>query len=140
MLSALLIHGVPIECINQAAVQYFVPAKVIIAVLQTEGGRPGLASPNRNGTVDYGPMQINSAWIKQIAPYGYTDHQVQDDPCTNVKEGAWILSQAMAHSSAQPYWQGVSNYHSYTPVYNQTYQRQIKSRYVVLTRALGEAV
>src|SRR6478609_4211666 len=50
MPSALVIHGVPIECINQAAVTYFVPAKIIIAVLATERGKVGMAKPNSNGT------------------------------------------------------------------------------------------
>ena len=53
MLSALLINGVPIECINQAAVTYYVPAKVILSVMAVEGGRVGMAKRNTNGTYDY---------------------------------------------------------------------------------------
>lgn len=76
MLSALLIHGVPVECINRAAITYYVPAKVIVSVLETEGGAPGLAKSNKNGTVDFGPMQINSTWLARIAPFGYTAEQL----------------------------------------------------------------
>ncbi len=72
MASALLIHGVPIECINQAAVTYYVPAKVIISVIATEGGNVGLARQNKNGTYDYGPMQVNSSWLATMKKYGYT--------------------------------------------------------------------
>ncbi len=72
MVSALVIHGVPIECINEAAVTYSVPASLIISVLSVEGGEVGMASPNSNGTFDYGPMQINTIWLDKIRPYGIT--------------------------------------------------------------------
>jgi len=85
MISALEIHGVPIECINQAATTYHVPATLILAVLAVENGANGSASPNRNGTFDFGPMQINSIWLSQIRLYGYTQHQLQYDPCVNVR-------------------------------------------------------
>lgn len=126
MLSALVIHGVPIECINLAAVTYYVPAKTIISVLVTEGGQVGMALPNKNGTFDYGPMQINSIWLLKIAAYGYTQKQIQYDPCINVIVGAWILSREIAHSP--DYWQGVGNYHSHTFLLNQHYQELVKIR------------
>lgn len=63
MISALLIHGIPIECINRAAITYVVPAKVILSVLATENGKVGTARPNKNGSYDLGPMQINSGWL-----------------------------------------------------------------------------
>lgn len=135
MLSSLLINGVPIECINQAAITYFVPAKVIISVLKTEGGRVGLAKPNKNGTIDYGPMQINSIWLKKIAPFGYTQQQIQYDPCVNVMVGTWILSREIA--SAQNYWQGIANYHSHTIKFNQSYQQKVRYRYSKLQQVLG---
>ncbi len=62
MISALQVHDVPIECINQAAITYHVPATLILSVLAIENGTAGLASLNKNGTIDYGPMQINSIW------------------------------------------------------------------------------
>ena len=96
MISALLIHGVPIECINRAAITYFVPAKVIISVLETENGKNGQAKPNKNGTIDYGVMQINSVWLKKIEHYGYNAKMIQYNPCANVAVGTWILSQRIA--------------------------------------------
>jgi hypothetical protein len=86
-MSALLIHGVPIECINKAAITYFVRASIIISVLNTESGKPGMANINKNGTVDYGPMQVNSIWLPKVEPYGYTVQKLQFDPCSNVMIG-----------------------------------------------------
>lgn len=53
---SLLIHDVPIECINQAATAYHVPATMIIAILKTEGGKNGEAGKNKDGSYDYGSM------------------------------------------------------------------------------------
>ena len=129
MISALEIHGVPVECINQAAIAYHVPATLILSVLAVEGGAVGLASANKNGTVDYGPMQINSIWLSKIRLYGYTQHQLQYDPCVNVKVGAWILSQNIANAATT--WRGVGSYHSHTAILNQQYQTKVSEVYDV---------
>lgn len=134
-MSALLIGGVPIECINQAAVEYYVPATLIISVLTTEGGKVGSASPNINGTYDYGPMQINTVWLKKVEAYGYSREQIQWDPCINVQVGAWILSQAIADGGN--FWDGVGNYHSHTFDKNATYQYKVKEYYMYLTHYLN---
>lgn len=141
MPSALLIHGVPVECINQAAVTYYVPAQVIISVLHTEGGKVGMASPNKNGTYDYGPMQINSIWLPKIAPYGYTRAQIQYDPCINVMVGAWILSNKITETLADAgggYWKGVAGYHSRTPNLNERYKTKVITHYKQLAEMLAK--
>ncbi len=135
MLSSLIIQSVPITCINRAAIIYSVPATVIISVLKTEGGQVGLASLNKNGTVDYGPMQVNSVFLKQIAPYGYTQQQIQYNPCINLMVGVWILSREIANGKS--YWQGVANYHSHTETLNQSYQQQVWYHYRKLQHTLG---
>ncbi|MEN9471803.1 MAG: Soluble lytic murein transglycosylase and related regulatory protein [Pseudomonadota bacterium] len=135
MISALEIHGVPVECINQAAIAYHVPATLILSVLAVEGGAVGLASANKNGTVDYGPMQINSIWLSKIRLYGYTQHQLQYDPCVNVKVGAWILSQNIANAATT--WRGVGSYHSHTAILNQQYQTKVSEVYQLLANYLS---
>jgi len=138
MISALLVHGVPIECINQAAVNYHVPAALIISILGVEGGRVGMAKPNTNGTYDYGPMQINSIWLTKIKPYGYTVEKVQYDPCVNVMVGTWILGTNIANSP--DFWRGVGGYHSYTIPLNQAYQYKVWNYYQLLSRYLSHPV
>ncbi len=109
----------------------YVPATLIIAVLSTEGGKNGDAIPNTNGTFDYGPMQINSIWLKKIAKYGYTKEMIQYNPCINVSVGAWILGQAIADGGSL--WNGIGNYHSHTLYQNITYQYKVKEYYLYLT-------
>lgn len=122
-MSALIIHDVPIECINRAALMYHVPARLILAVLVTEGGRVGSAIQNKNGSVDYGPMQINSCWLPLLQTYGYTQQQVQYDPCVNVQVGTWILSKNIAQSATL--WRGVGNYNSKKLNLNIRYQNKV---------------
>lgn len=136
MLSALEVHGVPIECINQAAITYRVPATLILSVLAIENGRAGSASPNRNGTFDYGPMQINSIWLSKIRRYGYTQQQLQYDPCVNVKVGTWILSQHIANDTSN-LWRGVGDYHSHTARLNHNYQIKVSEVYRLLASYLS---
>lgn len=135
MPSALIIHGVPVECINLAAVAYHVPAQLIISVLSVEGGEVGMASPNSNGTYDYGPMQINSIWVDKLRPFGVTRHELQYDPCINVMVGAWILGTNIADSP--DLWQGVGGYHSYRPLLNEKYQTKVWHVYDLLSRYLS---
>lgn len=134
MPSALIINGVPIECVNQAAVVYHVPATLILSILGTEGGKVGSATPNTNGTFDYGPMQINTIWLEKLRPYGITQYQLQYDPCINVSVGAWILSTRIA--SSKELWQGVASYHSYCLPENMRYRTKVCSIYKLLTDSL----
>lgn len=130
----LVINDVPISCINQAAIEYRVPATLIISVLKTENGRNGMANKNENGTYDYGPMQINSSWIPRIKPYGFTQQDLQYNPCANVQVGAWILSTNIANDGAL--WSGVGDYHSHTATLNHTYNTRVKNSYTVINNYL----
>ena len=127
----ILINDVPLQCINQAAIAYHVPAKLILAVMKKEGGKNGLAVKNTNGTYDYGVMQINSIWVHKIAAYGYTAQDLQYNPCKNVMVGTWILSKGLAEKG--PAWNSVANYHSHTPRYNQIYRDKLLKTYQNIT-------
>ena len=118
-----LINDVPISCIHQAAVAYQVPAKLIISVLKTENGRVGMANKNKNGTYDYGPMQINSVWLVTINKYGYTAHDIQYNACDNVNVGTWILAQKI--DGEDQVWRGVGDYHSGTLSINDRYVSKV---------------
>jgi soluble lytic murein transglycosylase-like protein len=130
-------HEVPLVCINQAAVQYHVPATVILSVIKTENGRNGIAVKNKNGTYDLGVMQINSSWLMNLKNKGITAEQVKSDPCTNVSVGTWILAQGIANGEG---WQGVGNYNSYTKKYNQIYREKVRNTYSNYTAVLERNV
>ena len=123
----MVFHGVPLDCINMAAVRYHVPATLITSIIKTEAGKNGISVKNKNGTYDLGVMQINSSWLKQLEASGVTAKAVQYDPCVNVTIGTWILAQGIANGEG---WQGVGNYHSYTPKHNQVYREKVRNTYI----------
>lgn len=127
MLSALLVNGVPIECINHAAIAYHVPATLITSILLTEGGKVGSATPNKNGSYDYGPMQINTIWLNKLHEFGITQDDIQYNPCINVWVGTWILSQRIADATNLSY--GVGSYNSYSPPQNYRYRTKVSGVY-----------
>jgi len=123
----ILINDVPVDCINHAASVYHVPASLILSIMKKENGKNGLARPNKNGTVDYGVMQINSIWLSKLSQYGYTKEDLQFDGCKNIEAGTWILAQELAKGKTA--WQGIGNYHSHTMKYNQRYQASVKAHF-----------
>ncbi len=123
----MIFHDVPLTCINESAIQYHVPATMILSVIKTENGRNGLRVKNINGTYDLGVMQINTSWLPTLQKKGITEEQVRSNPCVNVHVGTWILAQGIANSEG---WKGVGNYHSYTPKHNTVYREKIKKEYI----------
>lgn len=81
-----------LACLEQAAVRYQVPERLLWGIISKEGGKPGTASRNKNGTYDYGPAQVNSSWLPQLESYGITAQSLTWDYCINVNVAAWILS------------------------------------------------
>jgi len=130
----MLINGVPINCITQAAIQYKIPTTIIVSVLKTENGKIGTANKNKNGTIDYGPMQINSIWLKKIKKFGYSAHDLQYNPCINVNVGTWILAQKIAKHKAV--WLGVGDYHSHSYYKNLKYRYKVSIYYDLIKQAL----
>lgn len=131
----MMMNEVPVDCINQAAISYHIPAVLILSVIKKENGRNGQAVKNKNGTYDYGIMQINDIWLPKIAPYGYTKKDIQYNACKNVLVGSWILSQGIAEG--KNVWTGIGNYYSHTPANHQIYQRDIDKNYQKIRFALN---
>lgn len=130
----MFVSDVPLHCINEAAQEYKVPAKLIISVLNVERGKVGIANHNKNGTYDLGPMQINTSWWPKLYQYGVTPKEVLYDACINVKVGTWILAKAIL--SNRNLMVGIGNYHSHTFSLNQYYAMQVKISYTKVQKYL----
>ena len=116
-------------CIYAAASVYHEPPAVLVILLNVEGGTLGAVSHNTNGTVDIGPMQVNQLWIPKLAQHWRADPQatyeaLRDNFCANVEAGAWILRQGLDRASGD-FWGGVAYYHSFDPVYQDSYLRSV---------------
>jgi hypothetical protein len=123
--NATMIRG----CIEAAAQAYRVPPAILVILLNVEGGSLGAVSPNTNGTVDIGPMQVNEIWLPGIAAHWGTSQRVaflalRDSFCANVEAGTWILRQGLDEAKGD-FWEGVAYYHSHDPLHKQTYLRAV---------------
>ena len=120
-----------VRCIEASASVYEIPPAVIVILLNVEGGSLGAVSPNTNGTVDIGPMQVNTIWVPQVAQHwnatlDATYRALRDDFCANVEAGSWILRQALDEAHGD-FWGGVGFYHSHDPAYRTDYLRKVLS-------------
>ncbi len=113
-----------------AAQTYSVPPAVLVGIYQVEGGKPGQAVGNTNGTYDLGPMQINTIWVPELADkWGVSNNTalqwVKNDPCTNMGVAAWILRGHMDRTGNLS--TAIAHYHSKTPKFGGPYKGKVIS-------------
>ena len=84
-------------CFEQAGQKYNVDPDLLKAIATQESSlNPNATNDNKNkhGVVvsrDYGLMQFNSSWFKQLAKFQVNKDTVME-PCFNVHLGAWVLA------------------------------------------------
>lgn len=116
-------------CSISAAVKYEVPANIVLAVAEKEGGKPGQWVKNTNGTHDVGPMQFNTLYLGDLAKYGITANDVAAAGCYSFDLAAWRLRQHIRKDQGD-LWTRAANYHSRTPQYNAVYRADLMRRAV----------
>ena len=108
-------------CYDQAATEYSVPSVLLEALASLESkGKADSIGWNRNGSYDYGLMQINSSWYRVL---GKDRWSRLSDPCFNITTGAWILRRCIDQYGYN--WKGIGCYHSRTPSKRDHYARQV---------------
>jgi hypothetical protein len=80
-----------IVCSISAAVEYKIPANIMLAVAEKEGGQPGQWALNNNGTYDIGPMQFNTRYLTDLAEHGISRDHVAVPGCYPYQLAAWRL-------------------------------------------------
>jgi len=128
-------------CITAAAKLYALPPAVLVILLNVEGGSLGRVSPDTNGTVDIGPIQVNEIWLPEVAAHWNATiadayKALRDNFCANVEAGAWILRRGLDEARGD-FWEGVGYYHSHTPEHKTRYLRDVL-RQVLRLRTLVE--
>jgi len=114
-------------CSIAASVKYQVPADILLAVAEQEGGRPGLWVPNTNGTFDVGSMQFNTAYLADLRKYGITAADVAKPGCFSYLLAAQRLQGHLRYDTGDK-WTRAANYHSRTPKYNAPYRAALIRR------------
>lgn len=118
-----------VNCAISAAAKYRVPANVVLAITEKEGGKLGQSKSNRNGAHDIGPMQFNTAYLNDLARYEITANDVAVAGCYSYDLAAWRLRQHI-HTDTGDLWTRAANYHSRSQQYNQAYRTDLIRRAV----------
>ncbi|WP_082103001.1 lytic transglycosylase domain-containing protein [Robbsia andropogonis] len=115
------------DCLVEAAHIYDIdPVLLHVIAAQESGFRADATHRNRDGSIDIGVMQINSAWLPALKKYGVGEKQLFDG-CTNERVGAWILSQNIARYGAT--WRAVGSYNALTRSRQRDYAQRIFNQY-----------
>ena len=113
-----------IICSIAAAAKYRVPANIVLAIAEKEGGTPGQWRANRNGTRDVGSMQFNTAYLADLVRYGITASDVAKAGCYSFDLATWQLRQHL-YKDKGDLWTRAANYHSRTPQVNSIYRADL---------------
>ena len=110
-----------VVCSISAAVKYEVPANIVLAVAEKEGGRPGQWVRNSNGTNDVGALQFNTGYLRELGRYGITAQHVAAAGCYPYDLAAWRLRMHIKNDAGD-IWTRAANYHSRTSQFNTIYR------------------
>lgn len=81
------------DCWIEAGARYGIEPELLQAIAIVESSlNPKATNTNRNGSADYGLMQINSSHLPVLKQFNITTSHLLNDPCHNVMTGAWILA------------------------------------------------
>lgn len=119
------------SCFQQAAKRQNLPLEALVAIAQQESSFNPLAiNRNKNGSADYGVMQINSWWLPKLSAYGIQKEHLFD-ACTNIHVGAWIFAQGIvAHGWT---WRGIGAYNANKDPLRYQYAQKIVHRWKKIT-------
>lgn len=96
-------------CFEQAGVEYKVSPELLRQIAKGESGlKPNVLNRNKNGSYDYGVMQVNSSWYYDLGPEFW--RLATSSTCGNIYAGAYILSDCIKRYGYT--WTAVGCYHS----------------------------
>lgn len=113
-----------IVCSISAAVKYEIPANILLAIAEKEGGQPQQWIRNSNGTQDIGSLQFNTGYLKQLTRFGITEKDVAAAGCYSYDLAAWRLRLHILRDKGD-IWTRASNFHSRTSSINMVYRRDL---------------
>lgn len=114
-----------LACMTVVSAFYHLPPQVLPAIQQIEGGHAGSVVRNHNGTDDLGVMQVNSAWLAELAHRTHLPQRrlriaLIRQNCFNIAVAGAILRIYLneAHGDAVT---AIGDYHSHTPGRREAY-------------------
>ncbi len=118
-----------LACMALVAQVYALPPRVLPSIQAVEGGAPGLALLNTDGSEDLGIMQVNTIWIPRLVRYTRLDPatvraRLLGNACFNIAAAGLILRTYLDESSGD-LMRAVGYYHSHTPARHEAYKAKV---------------
>ena len=118
-----------ITCAAEAADRHSVDVLLLWAIKRNESGASACGKVelvNEDGSIDRGPMQVNSQWLPRLQAKGI-NIKPDDlyDWCVSFEVGAWILADSIKRNGLA---EGVARYHSPTAWRGARYVRGVLSQ------------
>lgn len=127
----------PVEaCIVEAAQAFAIDALPLRVLQRTEAGRVGLAQPNDDGSVDLGPMQVNSVHLAEFARFGIGYDDLRDNRgCANVLAAAYLFKRHLVAEHGDVAM-AMADYHSRNPRHALRYLERVQQAIAAERQAL----
>ena len=121
-----------LACMALVASIYGLPPRILPSIQAVEGGSAGTVSHNRNGSDDFGVMQINTIWLGPLSRYtGLSLDTVRQrlvaEPCFNIAASGAIMRLYLVEANGDVL-RAVGNYHSHTPTLHDEYLAKVVTR------------
>lgn len=116
-----------LDCSIRASLKYGIPVDILLAISSIENGGVGKAYKNKDGSVDYGVMQINSIYLKDLKDtYNriVTPEEILNNTCYAFEIAAFKVSEHLKNDDGS-FLKKIANYHSKTPDLNRNYQTKL---------------
>lgn len=118
-----------LNCSINASIKYNIPVDVLLAISSIENGNIDTISKNSNNTYDYGVMQINSEYIKDLNTklnLQLTPEDFMKRDCFSFQTAAYKIKNHIKFDKGDLLTR-LAMYHSKTPKYNEIYKKKIIS-------------
>lgn len=118
-------------CFKTSGARHNVPPELLKAIAITESNlnpRPR-DNVNKNGSKDYGMMQINTLWLATLRQFGITKNDLYD-ACTSIEIGAWVLAQKVEKYGLT--WRAVGAYNAGSEHKRRAYVNRVWNNYLAM--------
>ena len=108
---------------------YALPPRVLPSIHRVEGGAVGLVHHNRDGSDDFGLMQVNTRWLRPLASYTHTSvdtvrRRLTGEACYNIAAAGAVMRTYLNETHGD-LMRAVGDYHSHTPALNLGYRTEV---------------
>lgn len=119
--------GERLTCGISASIKYNIPADILLAISTIENGQVGVGYKNKNGSIDYGIMQINSVYIQELRDkYNIivTPAEISAPTCKQFDIAAFKIKEHLKNDTGS-FLERVAMYHSKSEDLNRVYQTKL---------------